>query len=53
MGSYKWGHKSPNLGYIVTLIKTPLITTHEPASRGLKNYQYLCFLFLGGSLLWV
>ena len=34
MGSYKWGYKSPNLGYItiVTLLITPLITTHEPPS---------------------
>ena len=36
MGSYKWGYKSPNKGYnitIVTLIITPRITTHEPPSR--------------------
>ena len=32
MGSYKWGYKSPSLGYktIVTLLATPLITSHEP-----------------------
>ena len=34
MGSYKWGRKSPNLGYrsIVTLLITPLLSTHEPTS---------------------
>ena len=37
MGSYKWGHKSPNMGYnmyIVALPITLLITTHEPPSIG-------------------
>ena len=33
MGSYKWGYKSPNMGYFVT----PLITTHEPRSRGSRR----------------
>ena len=33
MGSYKWGYKSPNMGYtIVILLITPLTTTHEPPS---------------------
>ena len=34
MGSYKWGHESPNMGIsIVTLRITLLITAHEPPSR--------------------
>ena len=37
MGSYKWGYKSPNMGYnlvmtIATLLITQLITAHEPPS---------------------
>ena len=33
MGSYKWVYKSPNMVIIiVTLLKTPLTTTHEPPS---------------------
>ena len=46
MGSYKWGSKSPNRGYnhIVTLIITPLITTHEPPSMisRLRMLGYSC-----------
>ena len=40
MGSYKWGYKSPNMGYkyIVTLLITPLITTHEPPSGKRKHH---------------
>ena len=34
MGSYKWGYKSPNVGYNYSpLLITPLLTTHEPPSR--------------------
>ena len=35
-GSCKWGYKSPNLAYVVTLLITPLINiaTHEPPSKG-------------------
>ena len=33
MGSYKWDYNSPNKGN-VTLFITPLITTHEPPSKG-------------------
>ena len=34
MGSSKWGHKSPcRVISIVTPLKAPLITTHEPPSR--------------------
>ena len=35
MGSYKWGYKSLILWVItmVTLLITPLITTHEPSSE--------------------
>ena len=34
MGSYKWCYKPPNMryNYIVMLLITPLITTHEPPS---------------------
>ena len=38
MASYKWGYKSPNIFItIVTLLITPLITTHEPPSRVLGS----------------
>ena len=35
MGSDKWGYKSRTMGYkyIVTLLITLLITTHEPQSK--------------------
>ena len=36
MGRYKWDYKSPNIEIwvltIVTLLITPLLTTHEPPS---------------------
>ena len=33
MGSYKWGYKSPNMGYKYSYLHvTPLITSHEPPS---------------------
>ena len=39
MGSYKWGYKSPNMGYkkTVTLLISLLITTHEPPSSAYLN----------------
>ena len=46
MGSYKWGYKSPNKAYtsILTLLKTLLITTHEPpsapGSASLQLWEY-------------
>ena len=34
MGSYRWGHKSPNwVLTIVILLVALLLTTHEPPSR--------------------
>ena len=42
MGSYKWGSKSPKkIITLVTLLITPLKTTHEPPSRiwGFKAWQ--------------
>ena len=42
MRSYKWGYKSPNLGYnYSTLLITPLISTHEPPTRGLRLRPYI------------
>ena len=47
MGSFKWGYKSlVLLMTIVTLLITPLITTHGPPSRDLNNYLY----YFGGFL---
>ena len=44
MDSYKWGYKSPNMGYNygypVTLLITPLITTHEPPSRVIRRDDF-------------
>ena len=41
MGSYKWGYRSPDMGYnyiaIVTLLITPLITPHEPLSSSILD----------------
>ena len=45
MGSYKWGHRSPNMGCKYSYATFyPLITTHEPPNRG-KTAQ-LSFPFL-------
>ena len=43
MSSYKWGYKSPNIS-IVTLLMTPLITTHELASTSLQALHTLGFI---------
>ena len=44
MGSYKWSYKSLNMAYnyIVTLLVSPLITTHEPPSR-VSRIRIQCF----------
>ena len=43
MGSYKYGYKSPNMGYnyIATLLIAPLISAHEPPSRVLGAPLFL------------
>ena len=45
MGSYKWGHKSPNMAYKYSC-PTPLIATHEPPSKGPSD---LSSCFQGGN----
>ena len=39
MGSYNWGYKSPNMGYIYSYPTyiTLLITTHEPPSKAVRS----------------
>ena len=47
MGSYKQGYKSANMDTVVTLLITPLITTHEPPSRATRERTAIgCCSFL-------
>ena len=42
MASYKWGYKSPNMGYNYTYLScNPRITPHEPPSMDPKPYTLI------------